>query len=191
MDIFRFINSEDIRKHLINLNYDFTPVEAAWLVWKCETITLKERHKAWQEIIDTMPDCSVNEEQGIESLHMFLKDYMENENQLLEVFFKNESNAEYQGKGFGFYTWWEASDPNSYKDFDTCFSGTISEDIFKDFEIEFVLIEKSTITEPSNLINVLMDKDKKIYRVNYNIFTCREFESAFNYMLIDDKLKNI
>ena len=33
MNIFNFMNSKDIRNHLIHLNYEFTPVEVTWLVW--------------------------------------------------------------------------------------------------------------------------------------------------------------
>jgi len=83
MDIFRFINSKDIRSYLKEINYEFTSVEAAWLVWQCESITLQEKHNAWQEIIDTMPDCAVESNQrfhfeGIESFHSFLKEFINN-----------------------------------------------------------------------------------------------------------------
>ena len=33
MDVYKFINSKDIREYLKKINYEFTPVEAAWLIW--------------------------------------------------------------------------------------------------------------------------------------------------------------
>ena len=59
MDIYRFINSKDIRFHLQSLRYDFTLPEAAFLVWQCTDATLEEKHEAWCELIRTMPDCGM------------------------------------------------------------------------------------------------------------------------------------
>lgn len=61
MDIFRFLNSKDIREHLKQLGYSFTAPEAAFLVWQCRSVTLKEKMAAWREIIETMPDCCMEE----------------------------------------------------------------------------------------------------------------------------------
>ncbi len=99
MDILRFINSRDVREHLKNIGYEFTPLEAAWLVWQCESITLKEKHAAWQEIIDTMPDCEIPERvncRNQQSLHDLLRRYMEMENKYIKQFFANEANVVYQ-----------------------------------------------------------------------------------------------
>ena len=61
MNFYKFVNSKDIREHLKELGYEFTSIEAAWLVWQSEFISLKEKHKAWAEIIETMPDCEIKE----------------------------------------------------------------------------------------------------------------------------------
>ena len=58
MDIYKFINSKDVRNYLKEINYEFTPVETAWLIWQ-STKPLEERHKAWQEMIYTMPDVPI------------------------------------------------------------------------------------------------------------------------------------
>lgn len=85
MDIYNFINSKDIRKHLQEISYKFTPVEMAWLIWQCEDATLEEKHKAWQEIIDTMPDVPFEtNEKSYDSLHKFLNEYMELENKCID-----------------------------------------------------------------------------------------------------------
>ncbi len=96
MDAFRFINSKDIRNYLNEINYTFTPVEMAWLIWKCEHITLKEKQDAWQDIIDTLPDCPVDcSFQKISSLHKFLKDTITLENKMIDDFCKNEKDTVY------------------------------------------------------------------------------------------------
>ena len=79
MDIFQYINSKDIRAHLESIGYRFNALEAAWLVYQCHTATMKEKHAAWREIIDTMPDIRVEfaDEclEPFESLHQLLRDY--------------------------------------------------------------------------------------------------------------------
>lgn len=61
----------------------------AWLIWKCEHITLKEKQDAWQDIIDTLPDCPVDcSFQKISSLHKFLKDTITLENKMIDDFCK-------------------------------------------------------------------------------------------------------
>ena len=55
MNIFRFINSKDIREYLRELQHQFTVPEAAFLIYMSRTVPLKEKFDAWQEIINTMP----------------------------------------------------------------------------------------------------------------------------------------
>ena len=42
MDIYRYIDSRDMREHLQKLNYAFTPPEAAFLVYRCKAAMLEE-----------------------------------------------------------------------------------------------------------------------------------------------------
>lgn len=97
MNIYRFINSKDIRFHLQRLRYDFTLPESAFLVWQCANATLDERHKAWRELIQTMPDCRMEWRRNmceIQSMHGFLQEYIELEEKLLRDFHR-ESDAVY------------------------------------------------------------------------------------------------
>lgn len=80
MDIYRFIDSRDMREHLQKLNYAFTTPEAAFLVYWCKAATLEERIAAWREIIDTMPNCAMAERLNLEAIpdfHQFLRDYID------------------------------------------------------------------------------------------------------------------
>jgi len=86
MDILRFVNSKAIREHLREIGYQFDPLEAAWLIYRCKTATIKEKHAAWEELIRITPDLDIPERAGCEyqeSLHAFLKKYMEIQDRLV------------------------------------------------------------------------------------------------------------
>lgn len=100
MDIYHFVDSRDIREHLKQLDYQFTTPETAFLVWYCHTATLDEKIAAWREIIDTMPNCSMNPrrfELGIPDYHEFLRRYIDLQMHYLEQF-KDASNGVYSWK---------------------------------------------------------------------------------------------
>ena len=59
MNVLKFVNSKDIRKHLRNIGYECSPLEAAWLIYQCRSATVEEKHAAWDKLIETMPDCEV------------------------------------------------------------------------------------------------------------------------------------
>ena len=102
MDILHYINSSDVRHYLEEINYSFTPVEAAWIVAQCERITLQDRHDAWQEIIDTMPDCRLESiahysKNGLfDSLHTVLHKLIMIDNRILSDFYHRDDNAVYK-----------------------------------------------------------------------------------------------
>lgn len=96
MNLYRFINSKDIRKHLEDLKYEFNALEAAWLAYQCKDATLEERHKAWTWIIDNMPDMEVPKRSMCiyrESLHNTLRQYMAMEADLLARFCSSEEGV--------------------------------------------------------------------------------------------------
>lgn len=112
-----------------NYNFDNSPyalpaTKAAWLIKQDKSLTLEDNHKGWKEIIATMPDCAfdshgVYDEANVDSIHIFLSEYMAMENRLLERFYKRESNAVYTYK-----VWcdedqgWIGSDGPLYVDFE-------------------------------------------------------------------------
>ena len=56
MDIYRFIDSRDMREHLQKLNYPFTPPEAAFLVYRCKAATLEEMRLQEQQQANALLD---------------------------------------------------------------------------------------------------------------------------------------
>ena len=100
-----FINSGDIRDHLSKLNYAFTPLECAYLVWQSKRHNLNEKLEAWKDIIDTMPDCPVEKRlncRGWDSLRDMLRGYIALEEKCLSLFRKKDSNAFYEYSLYSF-----------------------------------------------------------------------------------------
>lgn len=131
MDIFRFLNSKDIREHLKRLGYSFTAPEAAFLVWQCRGVTLKEKMAAWREIIRTMPDCSMEERLNMDempSIHGFLEQYITLMERLLENFYC-EVHAVYSYSG----SYQDGSDfaeeyDHLYPDIVSCVAGFLNDE---------------------------------------------------------------
>ena len=102
---YEYINSETIREHLKKLDYQLTPVQCAFLVWQSQRHTLKQKHEAWRDIIETQPNCPVEERvncRGWDSLHAMMRGYMALEDKLLSRF-HSEEDAIYECK------FWERS----------------------------------------------------------------------------------
>lgn len=90
MKFYRFLNSKDVRMHLEAMEYQFSPLEAAWVVYRSKNAALQDKHKAWRSIIETMPDTEIDLEDWEprrDSLHAFLQEYMAMESRLLFAFY--------------------------------------------------------------------------------------------------------
>ena len=98
-DILRFIDSTELRDRLENENYQFSSLEAAWLIRECKEATVAEKHRAWRDLIETMPDCSVPRMfkcvPQLEGLHAFLNRYMELEDKYIEEFYDDHHGDTY------------------------------------------------------------------------------------------------
>ena len=131
MDVYRFVDSRDIRAHLLKIGYQFTMQEAAFLVWYCETATLEEKILAWEEIARSMPNCSLEGRSNMEPIpdfHAFLREYIGLQRHLLARFKDTESRPSvYQfaidsnAAGFAF------CDCGSYSSFERCLSVALKE----------------------------------------------------------------
>ena len=132
MDIYQFIDSRDIRNYLQDIKYKFTVPETAFLIYMSRRATLNEKLDAWQEIIDTMPDCSMGERINmveIPSFRKFLTEYIALLKKLLDIFYKSEkavyTYSFYEKEGnwvgsVGKFEWVEEG--KVFSDFHTAFS---------------------------------------------------------------------
>lgn len=86
--IYAFFNSRDIAEHCHKIGYQFTPIETAYIVWHSNHHSLEEKHNAWYEIINTLPDEQFRSNWDFEgyTLHSFLRTYMCLQNEFIKDF---------------------------------------------------------------------------------------------------------
>ena len=96
---YSYINSKDVRAYLEKRCEALTPVQCAFLVWQSRRHTLAQKHAAWREIMETLPDSPVEERancKGWDSLHDMLQGYMALEQRFLSRFQSDENGAVYE-----------------------------------------------------------------------------------------------
>ena len=60
--ILEFINSEDVRNYLRKIRYEFSPLESAWIVNHSWIYPATDKIRAWEWIVETMPDVDISKE---------------------------------------------------------------------------------------------------------------------------------
>ena len=86
--IYDFFNSRDIADHCLKIGYHFTTIETAYIIWHSNHHTLTDKHRAWQEIIETLPDETFRSNWDFDhhTLHSFLRTYMRLQNEFIKDF---------------------------------------------------------------------------------------------------------
>lgn len=125
MNYYKFINSKDIRTYLEKIEYKFTSLEAAWLIWQSQCSSLEEKHIAWNELIATMPDCEIHKRSNTEphpSLHGFLRELILLQKRQIQLLYTCEPNAVYSYSVFIHeYSDWSDGDGELFSSFEMCF----------------------------------------------------------------------
>ena len=96
---YEYINSQTIREYLKSTAFPLSPVQCAFLVWQSKRHTMHQKHMAWENIIETMPDCAVEKRthcRGWDSLHEMLRGYMAYEKKCLSLFQADDKNTFYE-----------------------------------------------------------------------------------------------
>lgn len=106
MDVYTFIKSDAIRRHCQEIHHSFTPLQTAYLINNSHELTLAEKHKAFQWMMETMPDEEIGFPRGLSmkhsrnsrkmSLRYFLKEYISLQNMCLHEFFCAQKNCIYE-----------------------------------------------------------------------------------------------
>ncbi len=105
MDVYDFINSDAISSYCREIRHSFTPLQTAYLINNSQRHTLAEKHKAFQWVIETMPDdeMALDIKRGDDrwhqekrSLRWFLNAYMDLQNKCLERFWAVDGNSIYE-----------------------------------------------------------------------------------------------
>ena len=99
MDIYNYLNSKDVARHCRKLKWQFNAFEMAFIINECKTLPLCEKHSLYAEIMDTMPDISIPEDQKHilvdESFFSTLKQHIEKEKCILEKIKIGGNDKEY------------------------------------------------------------------------------------------------
>ena len=104
IDFLKFVNSDTVRNHLRQIRYQPTALEAAWLAWQCETISLEGKCASWLEIIETLPDCpTYSRTMGLkakyrDNTHTFLRAYIAQQKELTTAFYQTDESAVYHAE---------------------------------------------------------------------------------------------
>lgn len=83
MDIYEYFNSRDVAEHCKKLSRRFTGRELAYMIWQSNHHTLAQKIAAWEELIRTMPDETLEDDVG---LHHFLRQYITRLQQFISEF---------------------------------------------------------------------------------------------------------
>lgn len=155
MDIYRFIDSKDIREHLENLNYSFSTWEAAYIVWHCKNATVSEKEDAWNRIIETMPNCALQKRINmieIPDFYVFLKKYIDVQKLILQNFMIKDNciysfTVNYRNK-IGNKDYYES---DVFSDYTKCLGACVKEMV--NLNCDRAKIEKRPINNYYNITN--------------------------------------
>lgn len=158
MDIYPFIDSLTIREHLQKLDYGFGASEMAYLIWQSRKRTLKEKLRAWQELMETTADEEVfaDRRKGTKiSLFHVLRKYVNAQKNRVEAFqdgkncvyfYGYEEDSFYEGEEGLKRVPWRIGSEGCFRDYKSCcealehevekFRGTGRESSLKDLWIE-------------------------------------------------------
>lgn len=123
MNVLPFLNSRTIVEHWKKIGFIPSAEQAAFLIHRSRERSLSEKHAAYREIIATMPDVSLPERAwcpAVPSLHAFLADFIDVEEQLLTAFL-DPNDGVYSFVGYSNSVWGGCdSDPLVYPTFESC-----------------------------------------------------------------------
>lgn len=186
MDILSFVNSSDIRNHLKEINYEFSTLEAAWLIYQSTNHTVYEKLKSLQELMEIMPDCKIKERCNTvsqDSLFSYLKKYIQNYNELIVDFFKSNGvftiEIKHSNPDFDYFI------EGLFNDFDTVRNQCLFE-YKKQSEIDSFKIRKYSVFSQININNyspnevILRANDLSVMSADYGT------DNIDKYAILDD-----
>lgn len=191
MNVLEYINSRDIKEHLKQIKYKFSPLESAYLIWQSKNHSVEDKHFAWETLIQTTQDEKVDKELyyvDTSSLHNFLKKYMEIEKSLIDEFYRQDDNSIYVYKTCWINHEFSTECDDVFKDFDICFK----EATYDTEDVEKIIFTKKSFCNKagghSKMIKLTFSPDKKLLEVYHIAFLEeKEFEinRAFEEMWFD------
>lgn len=183
MDIIKFINSKDIANHLKKINYQFSPLEAMYLIHTSRKISLDEKHEAYKELIKLSPDCVVDERRSdlkTQPMSAFLQELMIRQNLLIADCKQGGEYAFYYSSYYskGDKAWIDNYNPFSevYPTYDKAFKAVLDEDAVK------VRVTKKYIENNRN-IELTLFPDGRV--IDVDCYQSDPYIDYFRWMWID------
>lgn len=156
---YKYVESSTEREYLEKLEYKFNTLSAAWLIDRNGKLTVKERHNGFREIIQKMPDCSVEERLNFKaekSLHEKLKRIIEEEKAIIYDVERNFYN-QYSYELFKNGQW--QKEKKEYDNFKKCFLDAKNDAQKND---AYIKIMASKCTQDDRVIFLLISKDGEL-----------------------------
>lgn len=175
MDIYSLLNSKAISEHCRKIAHQFTPLEMAYIISANEKLNIPEKHAAITELIETQPDMEVLERNWtphFDSLHDFLRKYMELQNKYLAIFYQDEPNCIYS-----YEVWFKgdndySEDGRLFSSFTPCFKAMQSDvdDLVESYKQHDIDVSPIDIRIKKQWINNADDENPKYITVciDYN-----------------------
>ena len=177
------IPSQDIRAYLEKIEYKFSALEVAFLLWNNKNIMISQKHGYWNTLTKEMPDEEIKRRNNTDpypSLHDYLRAYKETQNALLAEFY-DEKNAVYSYRFYceGDNGWCENHD----KVYPT-YSAACA-DLKKDFDLPIAKVEmkKRRLDNPERTITLMTTKNLKA--TDINVVGATKQESDLLYGVFD------
>ena len=187
MDIFSFVNSKDIRNYLREIHYAFDSLEVAWLIYNCRGLTYNQKKDAWNELIETMPDCETPDRfnsVGQRSLHETLKKYMEIYDRELEDFYAIQPSEKY----VYMYSYLYRGDKSWTEEYETVFDSlamcalTLKADVEelqeflsdKHTDVVKYRFKRKSLCDPRRTFEVEYNADGEVLRIIHNTERTKE-----------------
>lgn len=157
-DVCKFINSKSVARYLREIKYDFSALEAAYIVWQSQYATLREKFEAWEDIIASMPDTEIKKRRSYDrqpSLHSFLTKYIELTKQNINEFYRCDGAAySYQLLFKGDTVWYD--EKHLFSSVDLCMKDIIK--VVENDEIECYYIKKQILNSEHSVLALFNDK---------------------------------
>lgn len=173
MDFYKFINSKDIENHLRKIDYKFNSLEVTWLIYQCRKISLEEKINYWKEIIETMPDYKIpqdnlwnlDDEYKKESLHELLLEYINTLSEEISGFYKKDDLATYVYT-IHFFNGWSNS-VIIYPSLEAAINTVNADrDEYGEDDIGYYKITKHKLNNENNVVEMLYYPNGKSYDID-------------------------
>lgn len=180
MDILKFINSNSVRRYLQEIKYEFSPIEAAFIIWQSDFCSMQEKHEAWRWLIENTTDENViftispayrhSKELGdFLGLHKYLREYMRIEDRLVETAMKTEEKAVFS---FAMYYRGDRNiceDKRLFSSYEQLVKAIDAEiEKMSDYELEWIFVKKQQIDADGKYTELQLAPDKTIYGLSYD-----------------------